>query len=75
MGGWDLKKSRWANSYTIKKYGSLERVLELYEEHLLNSPKLMAALPSLKGKRLGCWCAPGRCHGDILASYADALED
>ena len=26
----------------------------------------------LKGKRLGCWCAPLPCHGDVLAAMADA---
>lgn len=33
------------------------------------------ALPSLKGKVLGCWCAPLACHGDVLAELAngDAL--
>jgi hypothetical protein len=27
-------------------------------------------LPELKGKRLGCWCAPLPCHGDTLAALA-----
>jgi len=28
----------------------------------------------LKGKVLGCWCAPQRCHGDILAEIANSSE-
>ena len=20
----------------------------------------------VKGKRLGCWCKPNKCHGDII---------
>jgi hypothetical protein len=29
---------------------------------------------SLKGKRLGCWCAPLPCHCDIIARYANNEE-
>jgi len=32
----------------------------------------MAALPELRGKVLGCWCAPKACHGDVLVSLANA---
>jgi hypothetical protein len=32
---------------------------------------LLAQIPTLKGKRLGCWCKPGDCHGDSLADWAD----
>jgi hypothetical protein len=31
----------------------------------------MAALPELKGRVLGCWCAPLACHGDVLAQLAN----
>ena len=34
----------------------------------------MAQLPELKGKVLGCWCAPEGCHGDVLAELADSLK-
>jgi hypothetical protein len=34
----------------------------------------MAALPELRGKKLGCWCKPGPCHGDVLAELANALD-
>jgi hypothetical protein len=35
----------------------------------------MAALPELRGKVLGCWCAPAACHGDVLAEMVAALDD
>lgn len=34
---------------------------------------ILTHLTELKGKRLGCFCAPARCHGDVLARLADAL--
>jgi hypothetical protein len=44
-----------------------------YKSHLLSQPDLMADLHELKGKRLGCYCAPLPCHGDVLAELADEL--
>ncbi len=31
----------------------------------------MASLHKLKGKRLGCWCHPDKCHGDILVELLE----
>jgi hypothetical protein len=33
---------------------------------------ILDAIPTLKGKVLGCWCAPLACHGDVLAELANA---
>ncbi len=56
--------SKWANPYTVKKYG-LDECLRLYEEHINNSG-LINDIDELKNKNLGCWCKPNKCHGDIL---------
>jgi hypothetical protein len=32
---------------------------------------ILDAIPTLKGKVLGCWCAPLACHGDVLAELAN----
>lgn len=58
--------SRWGNPFEIGKDGSREEVCAKYLGYLLDSPELLAALPSLKGKVLGCFCAPKLCHGDII---------
>ena len=34
---------------------------------------ILSNIAALKGKKLGCFCAPQRCHGDVLARLADAL--
>jgi hypothetical protein len=37
--------------------------------------KVLAALPSLRGKDLCCWCKPGSaCHADELLRIANAPE-
>lgn len=30
-----------------------------------------AKLESLRGKRLGCFCHPGPCHGDVILAYLE----
>jgi len=68
QGGWKLSASKWANPYKVVD-GSPEartRALQLYEAHVRSLPALMGSLRELDGKRLGCWCAPLPCHGDVL---------
>ena len=31
-------------------------------------------LSELKGKRLGCWCKPAPCHGDVLVELIEEME-
>lgn len=65
------RPSKWGNPYKISNNISREEAIRLYRKHINNSPELLAALPELKGKRLGCFCAPNACHADILAELAN----
>lgn len=65
QGGWRLPASPWANPYSVRKHGR-DKALALYRSYLLSSPKLLAQLPNLAGKTLGCWCHPEPCHGDVI---------
>lgn len=58
--------SKWGNPFVIGKDGDRNKVLKKYSEYLLNNPELLSSLGELKGKRLGCYCKPNKCHGDIL---------
>jgi hypothetical protein len=62
--------SPFANPFKIGRDGSREDVLRAYEtyirEQLAKSAELREQLRALQGKRLGCWCAPEPCHGDVL---------
>lgn len=35
---------------------------------------ILAHIKDLKGKRLGCFCKPLECHGDVLKELADACD-
>jgi hypothetical protein len=68
--------SKWANPFRKGKRGEppdQEMVCDLYEqEHWPRRPDLEAEVHTLRGKALGCWCAPElRCHGDFLKRKAE----
>lgn len=67
-----LADDGWGNPFIIGRDGTREEVLEQYRVWVLQQKWLMARVHELKGKTLGCWCAPLACHGDILAELADA---
>lgn len=65
------RPSKWGNPFVIGPDGTREQVIEKYRQYLLTSPELLAALPALRGKILGCWCSPNPCHGDVLVAEAE----
>ena len=56
--------SIWGNPFKIGEDGSREEVIEKYEKWMPSY--LLKLLPLLEGQRLGCWCKPKACHGDVL---------
>ena len=72
------RPSKWGNPFTHQKgtnathlVDTREHAIIAYENYIHQNPELMAALPELKGKTLGCWCSPKACHGDILIQLAN----
>ncbi|MEU6319317.1 DUF4326 domain-containing protein [Streptomyces sp. NPDC047009] len=72
-GGWDLDGSPLASPFRPGRDGTREEVIEKYRTYLLGRPDLLALLPGLRGRRLGCWCAPEPCHAQVIAELADSL--
>lgn len=58
--------SKWGNPFIIGVDGTREVVIQKYKKWIKKKPELLKDLPELKGKILGCYCAPKACHGDIL---------
>lgn len=77
------RPSKWGNPFTHKKEGTLGKYLvktrkesiERYREWITSGEGmyLLDDLHELKGKKLGCFCKPKTCHGDILAELANKL--
>jgi hypothetical protein len=66
------RPSKWGNPFVIGKDGTRDEVIRKYEAWLQTQPSLLVALPELRGKVLGCWCAPRACHGDVLARLTES---
>lgn len=77
------RPSKWGNPFTHLdnstqaefKVATREEAVNAYRDWILNGEgqHLLLDLHELKGKTLGCWCAPKACHGDILAELVQKL--
>lgn len=65
------RSTKWGNPFRIGPGSSREDVIQRYEQWLQHQSDLLADLHELRGKTLGCWCAPKPCHGDVLVRYVD----
>lgn len=70
------RPSKWGNPFKVDKGDPESRMVAVakYEEWVKKQPELMAALPELKCKTLGCWCHPFKCHGEVLVRLANESE-
>ena len=67
------RPSKWGNPYshkenTLAQYTVKTRkeAIQKYREWILARPELLNSLHELEGKKIGCFCKPQSCHGDIL---------
>ena len=69
------RKTPWGNPFEIGVDGTREEVVELYVHWILTQKVLLKQIHSLRGKTLGCHCAPKLCHGDILKQILETRTD
>ncbi len=81
-----LRATGWGNPFRpARGERDASGAVQRYRAWIMDQPQLLARLPELRGKTLGCWCAPlggltgdldGHiCHGEILAALADGLSE
>jgi hypothetical protein len=60
--------SKWGNPFVMIDDSDTERerAIAAYREWISTQSELLSSLEELRGQRLGCWCAPKHCHGDVL---------
>jgi hypothetical protein len=65
-------ESDFASPFHREAKSDRDGALARYREWLPDQPALMARLRAgeLRGKALGCWCAPLRCHAEVLLEHA-----
>lgn len=62
--------SKWGNPFRMKSENQRGEVIEKYEEYARQKFS-KDELAILVGKRLGCFCKPRKCHGDILVKLIE----
>lgn len=68
------RPSVFGNPFSVYKYGRkqcIEKYRQYFELLIKHDPKFREKVLSLKGKKLGCFCKPLECHGDVIAEYVD----
>lgn len=70
------RPSKWGNPFKLGYHGDRNNVLSLYREWLeakvgTRDDLIAQAKLELRGKKLGCYCAPLDCHASILAEIAN----
>jgi hypothetical protein len=69
------RPGQWGNPFKLVNEVDRGEVIAKYEAWLKDRPELIArAKRDLRGKVLGCWCAPRACHGDVLSAIANEDE-
>jgi len=67
----------FGNPYRVQEHG--RAALDLFRVYFLrrmdDDSVFRARVLALRGQRLGCFCKPSPCHGDIIAEWIDAQED
>tara|TARA_X000000950_G_C13895742_1_gene652720 strand:- start:945 stop:1337 length:393 start_codon:yes stop_codon:yes gene_type:complete len=71
--------SPFANPFKITKDISRNQAIEQYREYIIkeleNCEDLTNKLKRLKGKKLGCWCYPEKCHGNVLLELIEKYSE
>lgn len=65
------RPSKWGNPFKIGRDGTREEVIKKYKHWICYQPGMLEMVEELRGKILGCWCAPKPCHGDVLLKIAN----
>jgi hypothetical protein len=68
------RSSDWGNPFEMPDDGDRDTVCDSYEIFFPRKFSLHNRIDELRGKVLGCWCYPQRCHGDYLAAKTEEVS-
>ena len=66
------RPTRYGNPFIIGVDGTRDEVVEMYEVYA-REEFTREELLKLRGLDLVCWCAPLRCHADVLVKLVEEL--
>lgn len=63
---------------TYPESGSRAQAIVKYKKWFFkrvnNDEAFAKKIEALRGKKLGCWCAPKQCHGDVIVAYLEYAD-
>lgn len=71
----------FGNPVRVERYDAehLADVLTRFRAYFMNrvetDPEFRDRVRALRGKRLGCFCKPGRCHGDVIVEWIESQRE
>lgn len=73
------KASMAANPFHIGRDGNREEVIVKYKSwfsmRIWGNPEFNETIEAMRGKMLVCWCAPEKCHGNVIVEYLEGGSD
>ena len=69
------RSSDWGNPFEMGPDGDRDTVCDSYEIFFPRKFSLHNRLNELRGKVLGCWCYPARCHGMYLIAKSEEVNE
>lgn len=66
----------FGNPYSLRDHGHQAMALfeSYFQKRVEEDPEFRRRVLELRGKRLGCFCKPGPCHGDVIKRWLDGEE-
>jgi len=68
----------FGNPFRIRHGSSREDAVKRFEgdfaDRIEKDAEFKRRILALKGKRLGCFCKPKACHGDVVADWLNKME-
>jgi uncharacterized protein DUF4326 len=58
----------------ISREDAVERFEKYFIDRIDKDSEFRRRILALKGKRLGCFCKPKACHGDVIADWLNKME-
>lgn len=69
------RASMFGNPFRLNQHGNRDEVCDKYQayfdDRVENDPVFVDRVLKLRGRVLGCWCKPDRCHGDTIMKFLE----
>jgi Domain of unknown function (DUF4326) len=54
---------------------AVQKFQKYFADRIEKDSEFRQRVLALKGKRLGCFCKPKACHGDVIADWLNKMEE